>query len=67
VDGRLFVSFSRIRATKFREFVSWIKTGLSNPLPSRIVEIDPETGKLIRQVVLPDETSPIFNLLPLHG
>jgi len=67
VEGRLFVSFSRIRATKFREFVSWIKTGLSSPLPSRIVEIDPETGQLIRQVVLPDETSPIFNLLPLHG
>lgn len=63
-DGRLFVGFSKIRRTKSQEFIQWLKWGMASSLLSRIVEVDLQTGQPVRQVTLPDDSAPIFHVMP---
>jgi len=65
-QNRLFIGFSKIRETKSKEFIRWIRNGLKWNNPSQIVEIDLVTKKKVKSVLLPDEDSPIFDLIPLN-
>ena len=64
VDDRLFVGFSKIRETQSKEFVRWIKNGFTTVASSRIVEVDLTTGARLQDIPLPDDSAPIFHLMP---
>jgi hypothetical protein len=66
-EKRLWVSFTRVRPTKFLENVSWIKHGLTHVhRPSHLALYDLERGVCEREIeVEPEGIGVIFSLLPL--
>jgi len=67
-DRRAWVGFTRIRPTRFRENLTWLKTaGASDELlpPTRIALYDLKQGRLEDQIPLePHGIGAIFSLLP---
>jgi hypothetical protein len=67
----VWVGFSRLRPTKFRENISWIKhgfqrVGIYNTLPTRISLYDLKRRVLMREVELESEQlNAVFSILPL--
>lgn len=50
--GRLWVGFSRLRPTKFRENVSWVASGFKRVLPTRVACYDLSTRACVSTVNL---------------
>ncbi|MEC8864518.1 MAG: hypothetical protein VXX31_16285 [Planctomycetota bacterium] len=56
-DGEAWVGFSRLRPTKFRRHVSWLKhgfrsVGLHGTAPTRIARYDVRTGECLQEIDL---------------
>ena len=57
-NDRLYIGFSSLRSTRLRENLAWIKAGFRQSkqtmraLPTRIVEFDIKTRKIIKEVTL---------------
>jgi hypothetical protein len=49
-DGQAWVGFSRIRPTKFREAVSWVRQGFSRALPTHVARYDLDSGACLAEV-----------------
>ena len=66
VDGdRVWVGFSRIRATKFREALSWVRVGFQRALSTRIACYDLKTREHIKDIDLePYGLNAVFSILP---
>ena len=69
-DGVAFVGFSRLRSTKFRENLSWVKRGFKRDavqrrLPTRVAAYDLDRGQLLQEWDL-EETGLglVFSILP---
>jgi len=64
-DGGLWVGFSRIRPTKFRENVAWVARGFKNVRPTRIDRYDLASRRLTHSIDLePAGLSAVFSV---HG
>jgi hypothetical protein len=66
LDGsRLWVGFSRIRATKFRENVGWVSRGFRRDNPTRIACYDLERRECIAEIDLePAGLAAVYSILP---
>lgn len=63
-DGALWVGFSRIRPTKFRENVAWIARGFKSVMPTRIADYDLATRRCTAEIDLePAGLSAVFSVL----
>jgi len=51
-NGRLWVGFSRLRLTRFRENVSWVRRGFRKQLPTRIACYDLESRRCLQEIEL---------------
>lgn len=51
-NGRLWVGFSRLRLTKFRENVSWVRRGFRRQLPTRIACYDLASQRCLQEIEL---------------
>lgn len=62
-EGGLWVGFSRIRPTKFRENVGWLARGFKNVRPTRIDRYDLATRRLTHSIDLePAGLSAVFSI-----
>jgi hypothetical protein len=62
---KLWVGFSRIRPTKFRENVSWVMHGFKGVLPTRVACYDLRKRQCITEIDLePLELGTIYSLFP---
>ena len=62
-EGGLWVGFSRIRPTKFRENVAWLARGFKNVRPTRIDRYDLATRRLTHSIDLePAGLSAVFSI-----
>jgi hypothetical protein len=78
-DQRIWVGFSRLRLTKFRENLSWVRQGFKHHLPTRIACYDLEERACIKEVdlqargldavfsVFPTDNVCLFNSLTASG
>ena len=67
-DGRIWIGFSRLRATKFRDNVSWVVKGFKKILPTRVACYDLERRSLLSTVdVEPYGMNAVFSVLPVRG
>jgi len=66
VDGnRAWVGFSRIRPTKFREAVGWIRTGFKQSLPTHIACYDLVEKRCLAEIELEDHSlNAVFSIFP---
>ncbi len=64
VEGsRLWVGFSRLRATKFRDNVSWVKRGFKHVLPTRIACYDLAEQRCVAEINLePHGLNAVFGI-----
>jgi hypothetical protein len=63
-DGGMWVGFSRIRPTKFRENVAWVARGFKSVNPTRIAYYDLESGRCTAEIDLePAGLSAVFSIL----
>lgn len=63
--GRAWIGFSRIRPTKFREAVSWVRQGFQQSLPTRIDYFDLENKRKLAEIDLePYGLNAVFSILP---
>lgn len=61
---RVLVSFTQLRKTMFKEFVSWMKNIGQSPAPSRVVEFDLREKRAVKEFIVPgDQGMAIFSLL----
>lgn len=69
MDGnRLWVGFSRIRPTKWRENVTWLVRGFKNVKPTHIACYDLTQGKCIQEVDLePMGLNAVYSIFPVAG
>jgi hypothetical protein len=51
-ETTLWIGFSRIRPTKFREHVSWVKSGFRKPKPTHIALYDLRTRTPLQEIDL---------------
>lgn len=66
-QGQAWVGFSRIRPTKFRETVSWVRQGFQHSMPTRIECIDLARGEKLAEVDLePFGLNAVFSILPAY-
>jgi hypothetical protein len=66
-EDRLWVGFSRMRPTKFRENVAWVRHGFKHSLGTRVSAYDLATGRLLTEVDLePFGLSAVFGIFPAH-
>lgn len=66
VDGeRVWVGFSRLRMTRFRQNLSWVRTGFRSQLPTRVDCYDLAAGRLVRSIDLQSRgLDAVFSVLP---
>jgi hypothetical protein len=66
VDGDLaWVGFSRIRPTKFRETVSWVRTGFKQSMPTHIACYDLARQRCIAEIGLEEfGLNAVFSIFP---
>jgi hypothetical protein len=62
---RAWVGFSRIRETKLRQNLSWIRNGFRERLPTRISLYDLERPALLREINL--ERAGLNAIFSIHG
>lgn len=63
-DDYIWVGFSRIRPTKFRNALSWIRTGFQKSAPTHIGCYSLKTGKCIQEINLePYGLNAVFSVL----
>lgn len=64
-DGKVWVGFSRLRPTRFRDNVSWVVKGFRRILPTRVACYDLEKGVCLTTVDLePYGLNAVFSLHP---
>lgn len=64
VDGFAFVGFSRIRHTRFRGALSWIRNGLTQSEPTRVAVYDPDDWTLLDEIDLePAGCNAVFSII----
>ena len=64
-DGKAWVGFSRIRPTKFRQAVSWVRQGFNKSLPSHIACYDLQRKQCVAEIdVEAFGLNAIFSILP---
>ena len=66
-DDQAWVGFSRLRTTRFRRHVSWLKHGLRRvgqyaTAPTRIARHDLRDGKLLQQIDLEPHLAALFSI-----
>lgn len=65
-DGKVWVGFSRIRPTKFRENVSWVVRGFKRALPTHIGCYDLGNGRLLKEIDLePMGLGAVYSIFPV--
>jgi hypothetical protein len=66
VDGDLaWVGFSQIRATRFRETLSWVRVGFQRSLPTRIACYDLKQRRHLGDIPLAEQgLDTVFSILP---
>lgn len=65
-ETRALIGYTQLRHTKFKEFISWAKHLGNNPVPTRILEIDLETKKVVKEFIYPSEVgTAIFSIVEL--
>jgi len=66
VEGtRAWVGFSRIRPTKFREAVGWVRTGFKQSLQTHIACYDLAARRCITEIELEDQSlNAVFSIFP---
>lgn len=65
-DGMAWVGFSRIRPTKFREAVSWVRQGFKRSLPTHIACYDLRRKTLVQEINLePYGLNAVFSIIPV--
>jgi hypothetical protein len=63
--GRVWVGFSRIRATRFRENVGWVSRGFRRDRETHIACYDLEKGECVREIDLePAGLAAVYSILP---
>ena len=69
MDGdKLWVGFSRIRPTKWRENVTWLMRGFKNVQPTHIACYDITKGECIQEVDLePMGLNAVYSIFPVAG
>lgn len=69
VEGNLaWVGFSRIRPTKFREAVSWVRTGFKQSRPTHIACYDLVAARCVAEIELEEhDLNAVFSILPASG
>ena len=64
-EDRLWVGFSRLRLTKIRENVSWVRRGFRRQLPTRIACYDLTTRRCVQEIDLQGHgLDAIFSIFP---
>jgi outer membrane protein assembly factor BamB len=64
-DGRVWVGFSRIRPTQFRENVAWVTRGFRHSKPTHIACYDLDRRTCVTEIDLePAELSALYSILP---
>jgi len=64
-ENLAWVGFSRIRPTKFREALSWVRTGFSQSSPTHIACYDLNSGQCLKEIDLePFGLNAVFSILP---
>jgi hypothetical protein len=67
-DGMIWVGFSRLRPTKFRENISWVANGFKRSLPTRVACYDLASRRCVASVDLEElGMNAVFSVLPHHG
>ena len=65
-EDKILVGYTKLRHTKFKEFLSWTKNLGSVPAPTRIIEIDVSTNSITKEMIFPgDKGFAIFSILRL--
>lgn len=64
-DDRVIVGFTKIRGTKFNEFITWAKAkGQISTAPTRLLEIDIKNKQLVKEMEYPEKLgTAIFSIL----
>lgn len=63
-ETRILVGYTRLRHTKFREFISWAKRFGDSPAPTRILELDLQEMKIAKQFIYPGKSgSALFSIV----
>ncbi len=64
-QGLAWIGFSRIRPTKFREAVSWVRQGFKRSLPTHIACYDLKQKKLLQEINLEAHgVNAVFTIVP---
>ena len=68
VEGdKAWIGFSRIRPTKFREAVSWVRVGFKQSLPTHVACYDLAQRRCLRQISLEEAgLNAVFSIFPAH-
>jgi hypothetical protein len=65
-DGKIWVGFSRIRPTKFRENVSWVMRGFKQAMPTHIACYDLARSRCLLEIdVEPMDLGAIYSIFPI--
>jgi hypothetical protein len=66
LDGhRAWIGFSRIRPTRFRETLSWVRQGFRRSLPTRIACYDLAAKRLLTEINLEEHgLNAVFSIFP---
>jgi hypothetical protein len=64
-DGRLWVGFSRLRMTKVRENLSWVRWGFKRQASTRVACYDLDDPRLVAEIDLQEHgLDAVFSILP---
>jgi len=64
-DGKAWVGFSRLRPTKFRDNVSWVKNGFKHIAPTHLAYYDLVRKRHLAQINLEDQgLNAVFSIFP---
>jgi hypothetical protein len=67
-EGMVWVGFTRLRLTKFRENLSWVRWGFRKHLPTRIACYDLEHRQCIQEIdVQQHGLDAVFSIFPSEG
>ncbi len=67
-DHLVAIGFSRIRHTRFRHTLSWVRNGLTRSEPTRVAVYDSRTWDLVDEVDLePADCNAVFSILPVES
>lgn len=65
-ETRILIGYTQLRHTKFKEFISWAKNMGGTPAPTRILELDIESGLIEKEFYYPGASgSALFSIVNL--